>query len=58
MIDDQYSKYMWFNGGTVIHAVPPIDMFKTGYPWDEWYCRRYGMLHHHILHLKKPINVT
>mgnify|MGYP004523096119 CR=1 FL=1 len=56
--DEQYSKYNWFNGGTIVHAVPPIEMLKAGCPLEEWYCRRNGMLQHHILHLKKPISVT
>lgn len=51
--DEHYLKYMWFNGGTIVHAVPPIEMLKAGYPWEEWYCRRNGMLQHHILYIEK-----
>lgn len=51
--DEQYSKYQWFNGGFIVHAVPPLEMLKAGYPWEEWYKDREGNFNHHILFLEK-----
>ena len=51
--DEQYAKYQWFNGGFIVHAVPPIEMLEAGYPWEEWYRDRNGVFQHHILYLKK-----
>ena len=52
--DAQYAKYSWFNGGFIVHAVPPADMLEAGYPWEEWYKDpSTGEFQHHNLYLKK-----
>ncbi|MEI3416676.1 MAG: hypothetical protein V8Q43_03840 [Christensenellaceae bacterium] len=51
--DERYAKYQWFNGGFIVHAVPPMEMLEAGYPWEEWYRDRNGVFQHHVLYLKK-----
>jgi len=51
--DAQYMKYRWFNGGHIVHAIPPEEMLAAGYPWEEWYKDPQGVFQHHILYLEK-----
>ncbi len=55
--DAQYSKYRWYRGtfgdSDIVHAIPPEDMLKEGYPWEEWYRDDKGVQQHHILYLEK-----
>lgn len=54
--DSQYMKYEWINGGRIVHAIPPENMLKEGFPWEEWYNVADNPEHamqHHILYLEK-----
>ncbi|WHH60338.1 hypothetical protein [Petroclostridium sp. X23] len=51
--DAHYMKYRWFNTGSSAHAIPTEEMLEAGYPWEEWYKDRMGVLQHHILYLEK-----
>lgn len=51
--EEQYKKYEWIDGGMIVHAIPPKDMLKAGYPWEEWYNVEQDPFQHHILYLEK-----
>ncbi|MBQ5956385.1 MAG: hypothetical protein IKO45_01845 [Clostridia bacterium] len=51
--DEHYAKYEWIDGKFIVHAVPPLEMLKAGYPWEEWYRQRDGVFQHHCLFLEK-----